>query len=166
MRLYQNVSPSDRGGNPHRLRRPRTATTAVECAIVYPAVLFLLLALIIGAMGIFRYQEVAALAREASRYAACHGGLYAKENNTSAASPSDIYNNVIVPRAVSLDLNQLSYSVIWNTNNYPYHTIVNSNGDILPVQNTVTVTLSYHWIPEAYLGGVTLTSTSVMPMSY
>ena len=33
--------------------------------------------------------------------------------------------------------------------------------------NTVTVTVSYDWVPEALLGtGVTLSSTSVMPMSY
>ncbi|SRR6266404_3724792 len=167
MRLYENVpSTADRQGNPHRFRQPRRAATLVECAIVYPIVFFLVLAIVIGAMGVFRYQEVASLAREASRYASCHGGLYAKENNLPAASPSDIYNSVIVPRAVALDLKQLSYTVTWNTNNYPYHTIVDSNGDILPVQNTVSVTLTYHWIPEAYLGGITLSSTSVMPMNY
>jgi hypothetical protein len=36
----------------------------------------------------------------------------------------------------------------------------------VPIQNTVTVTLTYTWVPEAFLGGVTLSSTSVMPMSY
>jgi hypothetical protein len=30
----------------------------------------------------------------------------------------------------------------------------------------VTVTLTYNWVPEAFAGGVTLSSTSVMPMSY
>jgi Flp pilus assembly protein TadG len=174
MMLYQNVpSTSDRQGNPHRRRQPRRAATAVECAVVYPIVFFLILALVIGAMGVFRYQEVASLARETSRYASCHGGLYAKENNTNVSS-SDIYNNVIVPRTVSLDLTQLSYSITcnrptavsWDTYNFPYHTIINGNGDILPVQNTVSVTITYHWIPELYLGGVTLSSTSVMPMNY
>ena len=36
----------------------------------------------------------------------------------------------------------------------------------LPTALTVTVTLTYRWVPEAFLGGVTLSSTSVMPMSY
>lgn len=174
MKRYQDVfSTSGQRGSRHRLHRPRRAATLVECAIVYPAVLLLLLGLLIGAMGVFRYQEMASLAREASRYASCHGGLYAKENNTSVKS-SDIYNNVIVARAVSLNLQQLSYSITcnnpssvpWDTYNYPFHTIINSNGDIVPIQNTVTVTLTYQWIPEAYLGGVTLTSTSVLPMNY
>jgi hypothetical protein len=48
----------------------------------------------------------------------------------------------------------------------PYHTILDSNKNVLPVQNNVTVTLTYRWVPEAYLGGITLSSTSVMPMSY
>src|SRR5262249_20806927 len=117
MRLYQNVlSTSNRQGKPRWLRRRRRAATAVECAVVFPIVFFLILALIIGAMGIFRYQEVASLARETSRYAACHGGLYAKENNNNIkVSSSDLYNNVIVPRAVALDVNQLSYSVTCNS---------------------------------------------------
>jgi hypothetical protein len=33
-------------------------------------------------------------------------------------------------------------------------------------RNTVTVTLTYQWIPEAFFGGITLRSTSVLPMSY
>jgi hypothetical protein len=43
---------------------------------------------------------------------------------------------------------------------------VAANGDVVAVRNTVSVTVSYPWIPEAFLGGVALTSTSVMPMSY
>jgi len=60
----------------------------------------------------------------------------------------------------------LTYSITYNTSNEPFHVRIDSAGNILPVQNTVTVTLTYNWIPEAYLGGITLTSTSVMPMSY
>ena len=32
--------------------------------------------------------------------------------------------------------------------------------------NTVTVTVTYQWVPEAFFGGITLSSTSVMPISY
>jgi hypothetical protein len=39
------------------------------------------------------------------------------------------------------------------------------NNQVLPVTNTVTVTVSYNWIPEAFLGGITLTSTSTVPMT-
>ena len=39
-------------------------------------------------------------------------------------------------------------------------------GRVLNAQgNTVTVTLTYQWIPEGMFGGMTLSSTSVMPMA-
>src|SRR5262249_36897981 len=121
--------------------------------------------LLIGAAGIFRYQEMAHLAREAARYASTHGTQWAKDTGNTPASPKDIYNNVIAPGAVSLDPSQLTYSVSYNTSNSPTHTNV-VNGDVVATTNTVAVTLTYQWLPEAFLGGVTLTSTAVMPMSY
>jgi Flp pilus assembly protein TadG len=147
-------------------RQRRLGTTAVECVVVLPVAFVLLLCLLIGALGIFRYQEVAALAREAARYASVHGAQYQKETGNTAATAQDVYNNAIAPNMVGLDPTQLSYSVSWNTDNYPYHTATNSSGQLVAVTNTVTVKVTYQWIPEAFLGGVTLTSTSVMPMSY
>jgi Flp pilus assembly protein TadG len=149
------------------LRSPRrSGTTLVECAVVYPIVLYFMLAVVVGGLGVFRYQELATLAREAARYAAVHGTQYAKEAATTAPTTTEIFDNSIANREVGLDLSQLTYTITYNTSNRPYHTRVDSNGNIVAVQNTVQVTLTYHWIPEALLGGVTLTSTSVMPMSY
>mgnify|MGYP001314931866 CR=1 FL=1 len=37
----------------------RHGATAIECAFVLPATFFLLLALVVGVAGVFRYQEVA-----------------------------------------------------------------------------------------------------------
>lgn len=144
----------------------RRAVTMVECALVYPATFLLVLGLVVGAAGIFRYQEMASLARRAARYASVHGGQYAKDTGNPAATPADVYNNVIAPNAAALDMSQLSYAVTWNTNNWPYHVTLGSNNNLIVTGNTVTVTLTYQWIPEAFLGGLTLTSTSVMPMSY
>jgi len=48
----------------------------VEFAVVAPATFILLLGIVVGGMGVFRYQEVAHLAREATRYASTHGGQY------------------------------------------------------------------------------------------
>lgn len=39
----------------------------------------MLLGIIIGCLGVFRYQEMASLAREASRYASCHGAQWRKD---------------------------------------------------------------------------------------
>jgi hypothetical protein len=138
----------------------------VECAFVYPVVFLLLLALLVGAAGIFRYSQLASLTREAARYASVHGAQYAKEMKVTAPAPADIYNNVILSTAVAFDTSQLNYSITYNTDNSLYHTTLDANNNVIPIQNTVTVTLTYQWMPEAFLGGITLTSTSVMPMSY
>jgi hypothetical protein len=57
-----------------------------------------------------------------------------------------------------------STSKRYNTTN----TNSGESGDFHQVQmNTVTVTVTYRWLPEAYLAGpLTLTSHATMPMSY
>jgi Flp pilus assembly protein TadG len=143
----------------------RPAAIVIELAVIGPITFLLLLGLLIGGMGIFRYQEVASLAREASRWASVHGTQYQQDTGYPAATAQDVYNNVIAPNATSLDKSKLSYSVTWNTSNSPYHTFIDPNNQVAAVANTVTVTVTYQWIPEAYLGGITLTSTSTVPMS-
>jgi Flp pilus assembly protein TadG len=143
----------------------RPGASAVEAAIVYPVAFFFVLGLVIGAMGIFRYQETASLAREAARYASVHGTNYAQASGQPAATAQDIYTNAIAPKAVGLDLSKLTYSVTWNRSNSPSQVVI-VNGNVTYVTNTVTVTVTYQWIPEHYLGGVTLTSTSVAQMAF
>ncbi len=142
----------------------RGAATVVEFALVGPITFFLLISLLVGGMGIFRYQEVAGLARQASRYASVHGTGYALDTGNSPATANDVYTNAIAGQNVSLDLSKLQYSVTWNTTNAPYHTNT-VNSSLVQTTNTVTVTITYTWIPEAYLGGITMTSTSTTPMS-
>jgi Flp pilus assembly protein TadG len=149
-----------------RAPQRRSGATVVECAVVYPVVFLLVLGLLVGAAGIFRYSQLASLTREAARYASVHGAEYAYEMKVTAPTPADIYNNIVLPRAEGFDPTQLTYSITYNTSNSPYHTILDSNSNVIPIQNSVTVTLNYQWIPEGFLGGVTLSSTSVMPMSY
>jgi Flp pilus assembly protein TadG len=145
------------------LQRRRGSLTT-ESIVVLPTLLFLIVATVVGGYGIFRYQQIAMLAREGARYASVHGGQYQQETGNSAATPQDIYNNAIAPFATSLDLSQLSYSVTWNANNMPYS--VNNDYET-PTNNTVTVTVRYNWFPEAYVvGPIVLSSTSTMPMSY
>jgi Flp pilus assembly protein TadG len=149
-----------------RLRRElRSGTTAVESALVYPVTFLLLMGLLIMGLGVFRYQEMSALARRAARYASVHGKQYARDTGNAAATPVDIYNNAILPNAVGLTLSKLTYAVSYNAENSPATAGV-KNGQAVYTGNSVTVTISYSWIPEAFLGGMTLTSTSVMPMCY
>jgi Flp pilus assembly protein TadG len=145
--------------------KQRKGTTLVESAIVYPVVTLLLFGLIVGAMGVFRYQQVAHLAREGSRYASVHGKQYEKATGFPAATPQEVYDNAIAPNAVAYDMESLEYSVTWDTDNGVYHSAL-VNGKMVTTRNSVRVTVSYQWIPETYFGGVRLSSTSEMPMCY
>jgi Flp pilus assembly protein TadG len=132
----------------------RRAATVVETAIVLPVVVLFLFGILVGAMGIYRFQEVASLAREATRWASVHGSLYAQETGKSAATADDVYKKAILPKAISLDPSKLSYTVTWTPNNQP-------------PKGKVTVTVSYQWFPELFLvGPLNLTSSSTMQMCY
>jgi Flp pilus assembly protein TadG len=147
----------------YRSSHQRRAATVVECAIVLPITFFLILGMIIGALGIFRYQQVASIAREGARWAAVHGRDYSEENNQPVTTAKNVYDNAIQPMAVILDPASLTYSVAWDdAGERP--TYLNSANQ--PKKNNVRVTVTYQWVPEAYLGGITLSSTSMMPISY
>jgi Flp pilus assembly protein TadG len=143
----------------------RSAATLVESAIVYPVVFLLLIGLVVGAMGVFRYLQVAALARQGARYASVHGAQYAADNNATAATQSDI-QAYVASNTINMNTTQLNTTVSWNADNWQYHTSTDANNNFVPVQNIVTVKVTYTWIPEMYLGGITLSSTSNTPMSY
>jgi Flp pilus assembly protein TadG len=66
-------------------RRP--GAVLVETAVVLPVVLLLLLGLLVGGMGVVRYQEVAHLAREGARYASTHAGRYAEDGQAKQPGP-------------------------------------------------------------------------------
>jgi Flp pilus assembly protein TadG len=142
----------------------RRGTTTVEFAITCPIVFFLIFATVVGSLGVFRYQQVAAAAREGARWASVHGGEYAQETDQPAATASDIYVSAILPAASALNPSRLSYQVIWDKNNMPLDATTNYEK---PTGNTVTVTVTYQWLPEMYLAGpISLTSTSTAQMVY
>jgi Flp pilus assembly protein TadG len=136
-----------------RLRsKSRRAATVVEFAVVAPITFLLLIGVLVGGMGISRYQQVANLARESSRWASVRGSQYAKDTGKPAATAQDVYNNVISAEAVSFDMSQLNYTVNWTPDN-------------TPMTGKVKVTITYQWMPEVFLGGITLTSTSESVMT-
>jgi Flp pilus assembly protein TadG len=145
------------------VRQRRRGTTAIEFAFACPVVFFVLFAIIVGGLGVFRYQEVAALAREGARWASVHGSQYADETGQPAATAADVFTNAILPSAVGLQAEHLSYQVTWNASNAPYS--IQEDGSA--VGNTVTVTVTYQWYPEVFqIGAVTLSSTSTVQMMY
>jgi Flp pilus assembly protein TadG len=149
----------------HRRAGRRRGAVVLEGAIVMPVLFLLILGVIILGMGVFRYQEMAYLAREGARWASVHGTQYASDTGNAAATATDVYTKAIQPKMAVLDPAMFSYSVSWNTSNAPYHTTTDGLGNTVKVANSVSVTVSYQWAPEAFFGRGTLTSTSSMPMS-
>jgi Flp pilus assembly protein TadG len=142
----------------NRCQRP--GTSLVEAPIVYSVVLLLTIGTIVVGLGVFRYNQVASLAREGARYASVRGAQYASETGNAAATSTDI-SNYVKGKAAGLDTTKMTVTTTWNTSNALTDS---STGK----KNTVSVTVRYDWSPEAYFGGVTLhlQSTSVMTMSY
>ncbi len=130
----------------------RQGLTIVECAIIFPLLFLLVIGVMIGGLGVYRYQEVAALAREASRWASVRGAAYQFYTGNTAATDKDVYEKAIRPKLVALDPAKLTYKVTWNPDNRQ--------------GSTVTVQVDYLWLPEAFLGGTKLSSTSTTLMSY
>lgn len=148
----------------HHGGKRRRGTTTIEFAFVAPIMFFMILGTIIGSLGVSRYQQVASLAREASRWASVHGAQYEQETGQPAATPQDVFNQAILPSSVALNADALSCEVTWNRSNIPLEV----DEDVeTPFGNTVTVTVSYEWFPELYLvGPINLTSSSTDQMRY
>jgi Flp pilus assembly protein TadG len=143
--------------NPNR----RSAATAVEMAFIAPVFLLLIFALVIGGLGMFRYNQVAHLAREATRYASVRGMDYQRATGKPAATQTTIYQDAVRPNALTLDPNALTCTVTWDRSNYPRYVAA----DRTVHRNYVTVTVTYQWVPELPLiGAITLTSTSTLPV--
>ena len=125
----------------------RRGVNAAECGIVFSLALLLLMGTIIVGLGVFRYQQVAWLAREGARWAAVHGPTYQQETGSAAPTSDNVKTNVVVAKAVGLDPSALTVTLQMTT-------------------MIATVTVSYQWTPEGYFQPITLTSQSVLPITY
>jgi Flp pilus assembly protein TadG len=114
--------------------RRRWGGTLVEGAVVGSLALMLLLGMVVVGNGVIRYQQVASLAREGSRYAAV--------NSASPPSASSL-KTYLETYAAGMDPTNLSCTVSYGS-------------------GTVTVGVTYSWTPEAFLAStpMSLTSTS------
>ena len=166
----------------------RRGVTVVECAIILPVTFFLILFLVVGGMGVYRYQEAAELARSGARYASTHGNQYRRDagwgtgtagtaagtsngyiwytTNPTAASGTDtswtgnVYDSAVRPNIVALDPTLITFQVGW-----PAVINLPNNPDNWP-GSSVSVTVTYQWMPEFCLfGPINLTSTSTMPIT-
>jgi hypothetical protein len=138
---------------------------------------------IIVGMGVFRYQQMAILARSASRWASVRGWQYQHDLNPygqpgypMAATAQDV-RDYVASQAVLLNTvpDALDVQVSWNPDNKQTHALLDANGtpvvdgsgNVIAVTNLVTVTVAYKWMPELFFAGpISLSSTSTVPMSY
>lgn len=160
--------------------RQRRGATVVECAIVYPVAFFAVIGLIVGGLGVFRYQQTAWLAREGARYAAVRGGEYHVE--TGQVSPNEeAIRAFLVSQSTALNTSREALTVqvvlnvtgstgsvtpvAWDSSNKAPFNVISDNGRAK--KNTVSVTVRYQWLPELLLvGPFTLSSTATIPMEY
>ena len=112
--------------------RRRWGGTLVEGAVVGSLALSLLLGTVVIGLGVFRYQQVADLAREGTRYASV--------NNSTQPNATAI-KSYLLTYASGMDSSKLACTVNWATT------------------GVVTVTVTYQWIPEAFLASSTITLT-------
>ncbi len=131
--------------------RARRGGVLLETAIVMPAMIGLFLGMCIMGLGIYRYNEIAYLARVGSRWAAVHGPTYQADRKASVPTVSDVLNQAVIPKMSGLSQARLSGYLSWNTGASPA---------------TVTFRLNYQWVPEAFLAPVSFTSTSTQVISY
>jgi hypothetical protein len=59
---------------------------------------------------------------------------------------------VVLPGGVALNSAQLTSNVTWSPDKQP--------------GSLVTVTVNYTWVPEAFFGVMTFSSTATMPVTY
>lgn len=159
-----------------RRRKARAGTILAESAMIYPVLFLVVLAVILLGIGVFRYQQVSHISREASRWASVHGGQYALENNTTAATPQDVYDKAIKPYAAGMQIEGITYSVTWNTDAQGnpdkdptrvvqvYDPATGLNKDVQRY-NTVTVTVTYTWNTGLF-GTIPVSCTSVNTIFY
>jgi hypothetical protein len=106
--------------------------------------------LCVAELAVFRYQQVASLAHEGARWASVHGKNYAKRERRPLTTNSDMWEQVIEPRAVGMDESKLTSALEWDES-----------------LTSVKVTVNYQWTPEfAFFAPKTFSCTAVSLVSY
>ncbi len=152
----------------------RRAALAIEAAVVYPVLIFLLLGLIIGGMGVFRYQQVACQAREAARWASVRGSDWANTTDQPSPTQKQIFDQAVAPFTAGMDTSKIAIQVQWidqasgqiyDWDSGKRHPKSVKSGDY--VTNKVRVTITYQWSPGLLIvGPLYLKSCSEIPMSF
>ena len=152
----------------------RRGAVMLEAAIVLPVMLFLFLMIIVGGVGVLRYQQTVTLSCEAARWASVRGAQWQSATGQTSPTQQQIFDNAVAPMASGMDQNNISIqvyvvnqttgtAVAWDSSNKSPFSLTSSNA---PVATHVRVTITYPWSPGFLLGTINLTSTCEIPMSF
>lgn len=152
----------------------RSGAVATESAIVFSVTFLLIIGVIVGGVGVFRFQQVACQARQAARWASVHGLGWQYDTGSPPRTKQQILQEAVLPFASGMDPSKLSIDVHWigkvsgQTLDWDISTRAplskDANGNA--VTNSVKITVTYEWMPGVFLAGpLTLRSVSQVPMS-
>lgn len=146
---------------------------AVETAVVLPVLFLVIIGIIVGGFGVFRYQQVAFLAREAARWASVRGSFYQRDTNQNSPTQQQIVDNAVTPFVTGMDPTAVGIQVQWVDKGA--NTTAGWDGSKKDVRtltaagnyvnSAVRVTVSYQWVPEFFWNPQTLQSVCEIPMS-
>jgi Flp pilus assembly protein TadG len=144
----------------------RRAATAVEFAMVAPVLFMLLYGLMVGGLEVFRYQQMASLARDCARWASVHGSRWANSsNNGTLTTQQDVFTNVVEKRSffVSNATLEANSTVTWDD---ALQTPTTSSSKTNRVHVTLKYPLGADYLPfvGAIFQNVTVQSTCERPM--
>jgi Flp pilus assembly protein TadG len=136
-----------------------------EAALVLPVYFFMILGMVFGGLSVYRYQQVAEVAREGARWASVRGADNARPVDKGGtgkpiATVSDVYNKGMKHAAVSFDKSNVAISGSGCTSD-PFQFTVTWSDANQKKGTTVTVMVKYK-----LLSGVYVSSTSTMVIAY
>ncbi len=159
----------------HKSGARRRGALILECAIVYPLMLTLLLGFVLCGMAVFRSQQVTCQAREAARWACVRGADYHADTNLPSPTRQQIYQTVVLPLAVGMATENLNLTVQWVDQStgtaYDWDGALKYVKSVTPqgeyVTNTIRVTVTYQVSENAFWQSpLSMSSTSEIPMAY
>src|ERR1043166_90728 len=105
-----------------RQQRRQNASVLIEVAVVMPIMLLIVAIAADVVSGVFRYHQIATLAREGARYASVHAGQYSKDTGQPLLTGDQLKTSVLLPMSVGLLSTNLTCQISWQPNgdSYPY----------------------------------------------
>jgi Flp pilus assembly protein TadG len=151
----------------------RSGAVLAEMPLVLPLFFMFMFGTIIGGMGMFYYQTLSSIAREATRYATVHGTQYQTDTGSAPVTKANIYTAAMVPMASGLNLSKFSYTITyaaptrvdWDSATHSPQYVSSTSGGT-PKWAYVTVTVNYQWNALLYFGTINLQSVSEQQMYY